>query len=82
MPVRLVDVARRAGVSPSTVSYVLSGNRPISAETRRRVEESIAELGFRPHAGARSIRRQSTKDRKSTRLNSSHNQRSRMPSSA
>jgi DNA-binding LacI/PurR family transcriptional regulator len=58
--VRLVDVARRAGVSPSTVSYVLSGNRPISAETRRRVEESIAELGFRPHAGARSIRRQST----------------------
>ena len=60
MPVRLVDVARRAGVSPSSVSYVLSGNRPISAETRRRVEESIAELGFRPHAGARSIRRQST----------------------
>ncbi|MDT0410925.1 MULTISPECIES: LacI family DNA-binding transcriptional regulator [unclassified Streptomyces] len=60
MAVRLIDVARRAGVSPSTVSYVLSGNRPISAETRRRVEESIAELGFRPHAGARSIRRQAT----------------------
>ena len=60
MAVKLVDVARRAGVSPSTVSYVLSGNRPISEETRRRVEESIAELGFRPHAGARSIRRQTT----------------------
>lgn len=60
MAVKLIDVARRAGVSPSTVSYVLSGNRPISAETRRRVEESIRELGFRPHAGARSIRRQTT----------------------
>jgi LacI family transcriptional regulator len=58
--VKLVDVARHAGVSPSTVSYVLSGNRPISDETRRRVEESIKELGFRPHAGARSIRRQTT----------------------
>jgi DNA-binding LacI/PurR family transcriptional regulator len=57
---KLIDVARHAGVSPSTVSYVLSGNRPISEETRRRVQDSIEELGFRPHAGARSIRRQST----------------------
>lgn len=60
MTVRIVDVARHAGVAPSTVSHVLSGNRPISAETRRRVEESIATLGFHPHAGAQSIRRQST----------------------
>jgi len=58
--VKLVDVARQAGVSPSTVSYVLSGNRPISEETRRRVEQAIADLGFKPHAGARSIRRQAT----------------------
>jgi DNA-binding LacI/PurR family transcriptional regulator len=42
------------------VSYVLSGKRPISEVTRRRVLESVAELGFRPHAGARSIRRQTT----------------------
>ena len=56
MAVRLVDVAREAGVAPSTVSYVLSGNRPVSAETRRRVEASIAQLGFRPHAGAQSLR--------------------------
>lgn len=60
MAVRIVDVARHAGVAPSTVSHVLSGNRPISASTRRRVEASIAALGFRPHAGARSIRRRST----------------------
>jgi DNA-binding LacI/PurR family transcriptional regulator len=32
------DVAALAGVSQSTVSYVLSGKRPISAETRQRVE--------------------------------------------
>lgn len=53
--VKITDVARRAGVSPSTVSYVLSGKRSISAETRQRVERSVRELGYRPHAGARSL---------------------------
>lgn len=49
------DVARTAGVSASTVSYVLSGKRSISAPTRRRVQQAIAELGYRPHAGARAL---------------------------
>ncbi|GAB2741681.1 LacI family DNA-binding transcriptional regulator [Streptomyces bullii] len=53
--VKITDVARRAGVSPSTVSYALSGKRPISEETRRRVEAAIRELGYRPHAGARAL---------------------------
>ncbi|MGQ4345818.1 LacI family DNA-binding transcriptional regulator [Streptomyces sp. SAS_275] len=53
--VKITDVARHAGVSPSTVSYALSGKRPISEETRRRVEESIRRLGYRPHAGARAL---------------------------
>ncbi|MGI8333169.1 LacI family DNA-binding transcriptional regulator [Actinomadura scrupuli] len=53
--VKIADVARHAGVSPSTVSYVLSGKRSISAQTRRRVENSIEELGYRPHAGARAL---------------------------
>ncbi|PWU47573.1 LacI family transcriptional regulator [Micromonospora globispora] len=53
--VKITDVARHAGVSPSTVSYVLSGKRSISEETRRRVGESIRELGYRPHAGARAL---------------------------
>ena len=35
------DVADAAGVSTSTVSYVLSGKRPISAATRARVESAI-----------------------------------------
>jgi LacI family transcriptional regulator len=56
MPTSVTDVARHAGVSVSTVSYVLSGNRPISDKTKQRVLASIAELGFEPHAGARSIR--------------------------
>jgi transcriptional regulator with XRE-family HTH domain len=42
--VKITDVARHAGVSPSTVSYALSGKRPISEETRRRIEASIRKL--------------------------------------
>jgi DNA-binding LacI/PurR family transcriptional regulator len=53
--VTIADVARAAGVSNSTVSYVLSGKRPISGDTRKRVEESIKELGYRPNAGARAL---------------------------
>jgi DNA-binding LacI/PurR family transcriptional regulator len=49
------DVARHAGVSRSTVSYALSGKRPISPETRARIEASIAELEFTPNAGARAL---------------------------
>lgn len=56
MAVTIADVARHAGVSRSTVSYVLSGTRSISPETTRRVLQAIEELQFRPHAGARSIR--------------------------
>lgn len=51
----IADVAQAAGVSISTVSYVLSGRRPISPATRARVEASIAALGYRPHAGARAL---------------------------
>ncbi|MEU1182616.1 LacI family DNA-binding transcriptional regulator [Streptomyces sp. NPDC005820] len=52
---KITDVARRAGVSPSTVSYALSGKRPISTATRQRVEAAARELGYRPHAGARAL---------------------------
>ncbi|MFB4192794.1 LacI family DNA-binding transcriptional regulator [Streptomyces carpaticus] len=53
--VTLAEVARHAGVSASTVSYVLSGKRTISAPTRERVERSIQELGYHPNAGARAL---------------------------
>jgi LacI family transcriptional regulator len=49
------DVALRAGVSQSTVSFVLNGNdnMRISAETRRRVLKAVAELGYRPRGAGR-----------------------------
>ncbi len=56
MRTTITDVARHAGVSPSTVSHVLSGNRTISPETRARVQRSIRALNYRAHAGARSLR--------------------------
>src|SRR5215207_422997 len=59
------DVALRAGVSRSTVSYVLNDQTdmkvPISAETRQRVLEVITELGYEPDAQAQSLRRGHTK---------------------
>jgi len=53
--VTIADVARHAGVAVSTVSYVLSGKRSISASTRNRVMESIRALGYEPHASARAL---------------------------
>ncbi|WP_405421744.1 LacI family DNA-binding transcriptional regulator [Streptomyces erythrochromogenes] len=52
------DVARRAGVSRATVSYVLNNAEAvrISEPTRRRVREAAEELGYVPHAAARSLR--------------------------
>ncbi|MCX7656093.1 MAG: LacI family transcriptional regulator [Treponemataceae bacterium] len=49
------DVAQAAGVSVSTVSYVLSGTRPISAATKARVQEAMEKLDYRPHPHARSL---------------------------
>lgn len=51
------DVARLAGVSVATVSYVINnGPRPVSEQTRARVLRAIEELGYRPHAIARSLK--------------------------
>ncbi|HZU92584.1 MAG TPA: LacI family DNA-binding transcriptional regulator [Microbacterium sp.] len=49
------DVARLAGVSQSTVSYVMSGTRSISPATRARVEAAMRELSYHPNAGARAL---------------------------
>ncbi|WP_203569071.1 LacI family DNA-binding transcriptional regulator [Aestuariimicrobium ganziense] len=55
----LSDVARRAGVSVATASFVLAGRdgRPAgSPETRRRVQQAAAELGYIPNEYARAMR--------------------------
>lgn len=51
------DVAELAGVHPSTVSRVFSGNEKISKRTRQRVMEAAHHLGFHPNAVARSLSR-------------------------
>jgi LacI family transcriptional regulator len=54
--VTIAHVAARAGVSPTTVSHVLSGKRMVGAATRARVEAAIRDLGYRPSAAARQLR--------------------------
>jgi DNA-binding LacI/PurR family transcriptional regulator len=51
----MADVAERAGVTLSTVSYVLSGKRSISAATTQRVLDAIAELDFQPNQLGRAL---------------------------
>src|SRR6201991_4401803 len=55
MPVTIKDVARVAGVSPSTVSRALPTPSLAKAETRARVERSAAELGYQPNRAARGL---------------------------
>jgi len=52
----IVDVARRAGVSKSTVSLVLGGSSLVAEATRERVTEAMAELGYIYHRGAATLR--------------------------
>lgn len=52
----MADVARLAGVSVSTVSYALSGTRPISVATRERIEQAMRSLGYTPNAFARGLK--------------------------
>jgi LacI family transcriptional regulator len=56
--VTLLDVARRAGVSRTTASFVLTGRRDmrISADAEQRVMQAARELNYRPNLMARSLR--------------------------
>ncbi len=56
----LRDVARRAGVSIATVSYVLNGTRSVSPEVEARVREAVRALQYRPNRLARGLRRKRT----------------------
>ncbi len=53
--VRIVDVARAAGVSPSTVSKALNGSGSLRPDTRDRVRAMAEQLGFVTDAGARAL---------------------------
>jgi DNA-binding LacI/PurR family transcriptional regulator len=56
MPVNIGEIARRSGVSRSTVSYALSGKRSVAEATKRRILEVIDELDYRPNAAARALK--------------------------
>ncbi|MEQ7127223.1 LacI family DNA-binding transcriptional regulator [Actinopolymorpha sp. B11F2] len=60
----VADVARLAGVSKATVSYVLSGRRSgssrVSEETRQRVLDAVRSLGYAPNQSARALSRRRT----------------------
>lgn len=58
--VTIKDVAKKAGVSPSTVSRVISQNSKISKETSDKVLKCMKELGYYPNAIARSLANQKT----------------------
>ena len=55
------DVAKRAGVSPVTVSRVINNAGNVSAATREKVELAIEELGYVPSVMARSLRSKRTR---------------------
>ena len=54
--VSMAMVAARAGVSGQTVSRVVNDSPRVDPATRERVEEAMAELGYRPHRAARALR--------------------------
>ncbi len=58
--VTINDVARRAGVTAATVSYVVTGKDGVGDETRTRVQAAIEELGYRPNLVARGLVRRRT----------------------
>lgn len=53
--VTIREVAMAAGVSPSTVSYVVTGNKKLPAATVAKVRASILELGYTPNATGRAL---------------------------
>jgi LacI family transcriptional regulator len=57
----IADVARKAGVSTSTVSHVVNGTRRVSPATAQAVQAIIDDLGYSPNALARSLKTASTR---------------------
>lgn len=58
--IKIVDVAREAGVAPSTVSRALNNHPSVGEEYVQRVREAAERLGYRPNGVARNLRRRTT----------------------
>ena len=55
------EIAKRCGVSPSTVSNILNGRSNVGEETRRRVLSCVKETGYQPNYFAQSMRKQNSR---------------------
>lgn len=55
-PVTRKDVAQRAGVSETIVSYVLNNNRYVDKTKRERVMQAVKELNYHPNSIARALK--------------------------
>ena len=53
--ITIADVAKRAGVSISTVSYALSNKRPIADDTKQKIQLAIQDLGYHPNQCAKRL---------------------------
>lgn len=51
----IVDIARMAGVSPATVSRVITGSVPVAADTAAAVRKAVQELDYRPNLNAQGL---------------------------
>ncbi len=60
MAITIKDIAKRAGVSHSTVSRALRVNHLVSSETASRIRQVAQEMGYRPSAVARSLKTKRT----------------------
>lgn len=59
--VTIYDVAKKAGVSPSTVSRVLNNYDNVTEETREKVMKACQQLSFIPNANASNLKKKTTK---------------------
>ncbi len=56
MPVTIKDIAKKLGISHTTVSRALRGSSLISEDTTKRIQETALEMGYLPSAAARSLK--------------------------
>ena len=61
MVAKLTDVAKLAGVSPTTVSRVINKKGYLSEKTIQKVNDAMRELGYKPNNLARSLQGKSAK---------------------
>ena len=55
MPPTIYEVSKLAGVSLATVSRVMNNSEKVSPATRKKVEDAMKELGYRPNSNAQSL---------------------------